>query len=222
MIDHKSPWERFVLFGEQDLNVRKPILDSWTRCREKGLAHDHHRILFSYLEDQDFTRKKRQNHLLFQAAIPVLEEMYNQLQGGGYQLVLADAEGVLMEVMADTKARSASEGLGISSGIKWMEEQIGTTGLSVAIKSRTPLATSGLEHYCTLFRAWDCAACPIFADGVFYGVFDICRVGVKDNLQELLSMAIAGAMAVGERIRHARTRMKEKTLSRIIFVIINN
>lgn len=208
-------WQQFVLNGEADVNIRKEILDSWHRCRQIGISYELDQVA-SHIGRDEFVNKREKNEVLLAAAIPVMEEMYSYLKGGGYLILLADADGYLIEMMADAKAQHVCDRGGITPGARWMEDNVGSTGLSIALRTRMAMATSANEHYCTAFRIWDCSACPIFVDGEFMGVFDICRVGPGNDIRELYTLAVSGARGVAERLRYDRNRVKEEILSEIL------
>ncbi|GAB7053305.1 MULTISPECIES: sigma-54-dependent Fis family transcriptional regulator [unclassified Paenibacillus] len=208
-------WQQFVLKGEADANIRKEVLDSWYRCRQIGISYELDQVA-SHIGRDEFIDKRKKNEELLAAAIPVMEEMYSYLKGGGYLLLLADADGYLIEMMADAKAQHVCDRGGITPGARWMEDNVGSTGLSIALRTRMAIATSANEHYCTAFRVWDCSACPIFVDGEYMGVFDICRVGPGNDIRELYTLAVSGARSVAERLRYDRNRVKEEILSEIL------
>lgn len=208
-------WQQFVLNGEADVNIRKEILDSWYRCRQIGISYELDQVV-SHIGRDEFVHKREKNEELLAAAVPVMEEMYGYLNGGGYLILLADADGYLIEMLADAKAQHVCDRGGITPGARWMEDNVGSTGLSIALRTRMAMATSANEHYCTAFRVWDCSACPIFVDGEFMGVFDICRVGPGNDIRELYTLAVSGARAVAERLRYERNRVKEEILSEIL------
>ncbi|BCJ88155.1 sigma-54-dependent Fis family transcriptional regulator [Effusibacillus dendaii] len=208
-------WQQFVLNRETRVNVRKEILDSWQRCRQLGISHELDQVA-SHISSDEFIKRREKNEVLLAAAVPVMEELYNHLKGGGYLLLLADADGYLIEMMADAKAQQICDRGGISPGARWMEDNVGSTGLSIALRTRTAMATSATEHFCTAFRIWDCSACPIYVDGEFMGVFDVCRVGPGNDIRELFTLAVSGARAVAERLRYERNRIREEILSEIL------
>lgn len=197
------------------MNIRKEILDSWYRCRQIGISYELDQVV-SHIGRDEFVHKREKNEELLAAAVPVMEEMYGYLNGGGYLILLADADGYLIEMLADAKAQHVCDRGGITPGARWMEDNVGSTGLSIALRTRMAMATSANEHYCTAFRVWDCSACPIFVDGEFMGVFDICRVGPGNDIRELYTLAVFGARAVAERLRYERNRVKEEILSEIL------
>ncbi|PLS03189.1 sigma-54-dependent Fis family transcriptional regulator [Neobacillus cucumis] len=208
-------WTQFVLEGTTNINVRKEILDSWNRCKQLGVSYEKEEI-FSHIKQSDFVSRQQKNFDLINAAVPVMEEFCKRLKGGGYLLLLADADGYLLEVMGDHKSQKLANQCGICPGARWTEENVGSTGLSIALRTRTAMATSGNEHYCLALRGWDCSACPIFVDGVYIGTFDVCRIGPKNDLKELYTLAAAGARAVTERYQFNKTKIKEQVLSSVL------
>ncbi|TWI59998.1 sigma-54-dependent Fis family transcriptional regulator [Halalkalibacter nanhaiisediminis] len=208
-------WKQFVLEGRTDIDIRKNVLDSWKRCKQLGVSHDREEV-FSRVSQLDFVQRRQQNSELIHAALPVMQDLYKRLKGGGYLLLLADAEGYLVEMVADRKSQTIADRSGISIGARWKEENVGSTGLSIAIQTKTAMATSGNEHFCLALRTWDCSACPIFVDGKFVGAFDVCRMGPGNDLRELSTLAVAGAHAVSERYKFNLMKSKEQVLSHLL------
>jgi sigma-54 dependent transcriptional regulator, acetoin dehydrogenase operon transcriptional activator AcoR len=208
-------WRQFVLTGSTNVNVRKEILESWNRCKRLGVSYEREEVL-SHIPQSDFIRRREKNRDLINAALPVMNDMFKRLKGGGYLLLLTDAEGYLIEMMADQISQKIADRSRISVGAQWTEENVGSTGLSIALRTRTAMATSGNEHYCLAFRVWDCSACPIFVNRECIGVFDVCRVGPKNDLRELYTLAVTGALAISERYQLHKTKMKEKVLSHLL------
>lgn len=208
-------WRQFVLDGNTDINVRKEVLDSWNRCKQMGVSHERENV-FSHIPQSDLVGRRQKNLDLINAALPVMKDFCKRLKGGGYLLLLADAEGYLVEMMADQKSQKIADQCGMSVGARWMEENVGSTGLSIALRTRTAMATSGNEHYCLALRVWDCSACPIFVDGEYIGAFDVCRMGPNNDLRELYTLAFAGAHAISERYRFHKAEIKEQVLSHVL------
>ncbi|WP_077211921.1 sigma-54-dependent Fis family transcriptional regulator [Bacillus dakarensis] len=217
----KEIWSQFTLEGTMNINLRREILESWNKCKQIGISFDTEKVT-SHISKDALNKKRQRNHDLINAASQVMRDFIKDLNGEGYLLVLADAEGYLIEMLGDNPSMKVAEQSGIKEGARWLEEDVGTTGLSLALKSKTAIATSGKEHYCSVFRDWDCSACPIFVDGVFLGAFDVCRLGARNNLIELLALAVAGARTISERYQLNKLYMKEKMLSHVLTKYVPN
>ncbi|MFB4163283.1 sigma-54-dependent Fis family transcriptional regulator [Alteribacillus sp. JSM 102045] len=208
-------WSKFVLEGRTNINLRREILESWNRCKQLGISHEREEV-FSHISQDDFDRRRQRNQDLINAALQVMKDFNKVLNGEGYLFLIVDAEGYIVEMLTDKPSRRAAEHSGITVGARWLEEDVGTTGLSIVLRTRTAIATSGKEHYCLGFRSWDCSACPIFVDGTFLGAFDVCRLGPKNDLRELYTLAVSGARTISERYQLNKSKMKEKVLSHVL------
>lgn len=221
MNKHEANWHKFVINGEDNINVRKPVLDSWHRSKRLGVSQLEKRKL-PFVENSDWEARLRKNQLLIRSARPVMEDMYKRLKGGGYQVVLADAEGYIMGYMADHKAERASSKIGLSLGVKWLERYVGTTGLTVALETHRPMVTLGAENFWNKLWEWDCAAAPIFVENEFVGVLNICRLTTGVEMKEFLALAFSGANAVGFRMQVEKMKLKEKAYKDVLSLSQNS
>lgn len=208
-------WKQFVIDGRTDIDIRKEVLQSWNRCKSLGVSHERTEV-FSYLSPDEVDRRRKENHELIVAARPIMEELRKRLKGGGYLLLLADTDGYSVEMATDKKSQKLADQSGIFVGARWTEENVGSTGLSIAIRTRSSFVTSGSEHYCLALRSWDCSACPIIVQGKHIGTFDVCRMGPKNDLKELYTLAAAGAQAISARYQFNKVKIKEQVLSHIL------
>jgi sigma-54 dependent transcriptional regulator, acetoin dehydrogenase operon transcriptional activator AcoR len=87
-------WRQFVLTGSINVNVRKEILESWNRCKRLGVSYEREEVL-SHIPQNDFMRRREKNRDLINAALPVMNDMFKRLKGGGYLLLLTDARRIL-------------------------------------------------------------------------------------------------------------------------------
>lgn len=101
------------------------------------------------MTEQELQSRKKVNDFLIQAATPIMLDLYNQLKSGGY-LLLADTEGYLVEMLADPIAQTIADRSGMSPGARWMEENVGSTGLWIALRTRSPMATFGMNIFVEL------------------------------------------------------------------------
>lgn len=99
------PWQQFVLYGKKNQSIRKEVLNSWEKCRGLGISHELDQVI-SHTSNDEFIKRRQKKEALLSAAIPVMNELYSHLNGGGYLILLADADGYLIEMMADMKAQT--------------------------------------------------------------------------------------------------------------------
>ncbi len=83
------------------------------------------------------------------------------LDGTGAMLVLADKDGVLVDVAGDR--RTVFDGMDIHLGIggKWTEDVVGTNGIGTALWTGAPVFVHAAEHFCAGIKSWTCAGAPI-------------------------------------------------------------
>ena len=147
--------ERF-LTGEplEPGQVRDTILASWSRSREWHVAAD--RIDLSYVRDPDLDTP------LTRTALPVLQNLHEDLQGETVSVVLTDAHGVaLSRLTADRDLERHLDRVQLAPGFSYAEEFAGTNGIGTALESGQAAHVFGHEHYAEHLEDLACAAVPI-------------------------------------------------------------
>ena len=147
--------ERF-LAGEpvEPGQVRETILASWRRSREWHVAAD--RIDLSYVRDPDLDTP------LTRTALPVLQNLRENLQGELVSVILTDAHGVaLSRLTADHDLERHLDRVQLAPGFSYAEEFAGTNGIGTALESGQAAHVFGHEHYAEHLEDLACAAVPI-------------------------------------------------------------
>jgi len=147
--------ERF-LTGEpiEPDQVRDTILASWRRSREWHVAAD--RIDLSYVRDPDLDTP------LTRTALPVLQNLRENLQGELVSVILTDAQGVaLSRLTADHDLERHLDRIQLAPGFSYAEEFVGTNGIGTALESGRAVHVFGHEHYAEHLEDLACAAVPI-------------------------------------------------------------
>ncbi|OYR08316.1 sigma-54-dependent Fis family transcriptional regulator [Brucella grignonensis] len=154
--------------------IRSTIHDSWFRCADCGIdAQRDHAPLET---DRDIVEARTRNNLeLLEAAAQPFSMIGRTLDGTGAMLVLADKDGVLVDVAGDR--RTVFDGMDIHLGIggKWTEDVVGTNGIGTALWTGAPVFVHAAEHFCAGIKSWTCAGAPIRDpfDGNVIGVIDL-------------------------------------------------
>jgi transcriptional regulator of acetoin/glycerol metabolism len=147
--------ERF-LTGEpvEPGQVRDTILASWRRSREWHVAAD--RIDLSYVRDPDLDTP------LTRTALPVLQNLRENLQGEMVSVILTDAHGVaLSRLTADHDLERHLDRVQLVPGFSYAEEFVGTNGIGTALESGQAAHVFGHEHYAEHLEDLACAAVPV-------------------------------------------------------------
>jgi transcriptional regulator of acetoin/glycerol metabolism len=147
--------ERF-LTGEpvEPGQVRETILASWRRSREWHVAAD--RVDLSYVRDPDLDTP------LTRTALPVLQNLRENLQGELVSVILTDAQGVaLSRLTADHDLERHLDRVQLAPGFSYAEEFAGTNGIGTALESGRAAHVFGHEHYAGSLADLACAAVPV-------------------------------------------------------------
>ncbi|UCV27415.1 sigma-54-dependent Fis family transcriptional regulator [Ferribacterium limneticum] len=150
------------------------ILRSWERCRRFGLAE---LSLTPATEAMDRvalkTEQDRNRYLLMQGR-PIMEHVFEQIRDSGSMVILADANGLLLETVGDPEFVNRADRVALSAGASWDENLRGTNAIGTALSEEAPVAVLGGEHFIEHNGFLTCCASPIFGpDGRLIGVLDI-------------------------------------------------
>ncbi|GGE84098.1 sigma-54-dependent Fis family transcriptional regulator [Massilia psychrophila] len=138
------------------------ITESWIRC-----LNDYHLDpdsrddpeVVGYTELQE-----RQESLADLRAVAEVEmaDLYQQLAGSGYAIMLTDRDGVLLSFFGDPGFTHAASKSGLMQGAVWSERVQGTNGMGTCLVERRPISVHQEEHYLSRNIGLSCAAAPIF------------------------------------------------------------
>lgn len=149
--------------------MRPEIELSWRRSALCGIEPG--RIL-----PVDVTEDLDSDSRLVRSALPVLEELSEQISGTGLCVLLADRDGwVLRRILDNLAVERQIENLGIASGARFSEDAVGTTSVGTPLEVRRGVVVNGAEHYLECLRRLSCYGRPIIhpATGRAEGVLDM-------------------------------------------------
>ena len=141
------------------------ITKSWVRCLyDYRLDPDSHHDpeVVSHVELQ-----ARQDSLadLRTVAEGEMANLYQQLAGSGYAIMLTDRDGVLLNFFGDPGFTHAASRTGLMQGAIWSERVQGTNGMGTCLVERRPISVHQEEHYLSRNIGLSCSAAPIFNHG---------------------------------------------------------
>jgi transcriptional regulator of acetoin/glycerol metabolism len=150
------------------------ILRSWERCRRFGLAEGHFIPATDALDRVALKTEQDRNRFLLAQGWPILEHVYEQIRDSGSMVMLANANGLLLETVGDADFVSRANRIAISAGASWDENLRGTNAIGTALYEESPVAILGKEHFLEHNSFLTCCASPIFGpDGRLIGVLNI-------------------------------------------------
>jgi transcriptional regulator of acetoin/glycerol metabolism len=155
------------------LSVPSHITDSWLRCmRDYDLDPDimPEPCIVSRVELEE--RQHKLAHVLA-AAKAEMTNLFQQIAGSGYAIMLTDAEGVLMNYFGDLGFTHAASRTGMMPGAVWSERHQGTNGMGTALLEKRPTMVQQYDHFLFRNTSLTCAAAPIFdTNGEVLAVLD--------------------------------------------------
>jgi len=156
---------------------------SWLRClNEYGLNPDSGADPV-VVSRQDLLARKEQNLELVSFADVEMANLYQQLAGSGYSIILTDRDGVLLSYYGDPSFKRAASRAGLVPGAAWSERHGGTNGMGTCLLERAPVIVHREQHFLTRNRGLTCCAAPVFDPrGELVAVLDAS--GESDRAQQ--------------------------------------
>src|SRR5919197_2663098 len=137
----RREWERFV--GEGVVNgLRAPVVDSWRRSRDAGVAPAGRSWSAPVAAERDETFARWEVHPLRDAA-PVIRDCLATIAAeSDHLIVLSDAAGVLLQLEGSARLRSlAADSMNFTEGALWSEDGSGTNAIGTALAAEQAAQT---------------------------------------------------------------------------------
>lgn len=196
----QNGWKDFVIEKNIDNTKMRPLVAaSWKRCQSYKLDPYHNAnrdILGTELKE----RLKNKQHIM-RIARPFMESIYSFVKGSGFQVVLADEDGYILDVIGDQSILERSKMVQLMPGGNWNEQVRGTNAVGTAIVEKAPIQIYAMEHYLRDNHFLTCSAAPIFdPDGRLCGVLDVSGHYQFAN-PHTLGMVVAAVTAIESQLR---------------------
>lgn len=150
---------RQAFFDRHELpvgQVTDTILKSWIRCAESGLHEGQHpapEAVNPALEDR---------HDLFRrTCAPEIEALYAASRDMDAIVVLADAQGRILDVLGDNSFAGKVKSPSLSPGMDWSERVRGTNGIGTPLIEKRAVCITGPEHFLRAYAPFSCAGVPV-------------------------------------------------------------
>ncbi|MFZ2855764.1 MAG: sigma-54-dependent Fis family transcriptional regulator [Rhodocyclaceae bacterium] len=200
--------QQFFERGESPAGLLKaPILRSWQRCRRFGLAENRGLPEIDFLGPLALKSEHERNAHWLPHGRSVMAQVHAQIRDSGSMLVLADANGLLLETLGDASFAGRADCLALAAGASWDENRCGTNAIGTALDEEASTEVLGGEHYFEQHAFLAGCASPIFApDGKLIGIFNIAGDYHGDE-RHTLGLAVLSAAIIENRLfeaTHAR------------------
>src|SRR6202158_5176831 len=167
------------------------IYDSWMRCISFGL--DTRRAPEPEFVSSATLRQEQQRCSLVRGlALAEMHTLHQQISGSNFMIALANADGLLLDIISDQSFNDASDAVSIRPGAVWKEHFCGTNALGTAAHLKRAIAVHGGQHFFPRYNNLTCVAAPIFApDGELTGILDASSdcMSRQAHTQALVAMA---------------------------------
>ena len=156
-----------------ETGVPPTILQSWLRCRERGMdaaCRDgaEHAGRLQLAESRERSRG------LLDYASGVMEHVFEQIRASGSLVILSDAQGMILHSLGDAEFVDRANRVALQPGACWSELSRGTNAIGTAIATEAPTVVLGGEHYLEHNGFLSCTAAPIRDPrGALAGVLDV-------------------------------------------------
>jgi transcriptional regulator of acetoin/glycerol metabolism len=179
------------------------ITRSWQRCLDSGKSPEQ-AISFDVLPAQALRRTEEANHVLVQAARPVLEKLGAAIASTRYFAILTNAQGVVVDVNGVIDRRDRRADLITRIGVDLSEDSVGTTAIGAALTELQPVWLHRGEHFFNANSAYSCAGAPLFGpDGRCAGMLDLTGVDTVER-PELKHLVVQSARSIENALIQSR------------------
>jgi transcriptional regulator of acetoin/glycerol metabolism len=151
-------WERF-LEDPGRLPADDPVVARWARVRALGVSPEGQEPVV--LEASHLAEHKEQLACLLEAAYPLLWDAAREFSRRDYTLLLADAEGVIVERFGGGAFEAVARQSRLVEGATWHEAVRGTNAIGTAVAEGASVAVEGCAHWERENHGLSCYASPI-------------------------------------------------------------
>jgi hypothetical protein len=162
-----------VLSGAPGPAPRSLVSESWRRSLAARVDPDGHAPPVTY--SGDGLSGVRAAHPLG-AVLPLLRSTLVSIADEAvHVMVVTDADGTILWREGARSLLRAADSVGLSPGMRWSEEAIGTNAMGTALAVDAPVSIHSAEHLVRTVHAWTCAAAPVHDPdtGTLVGAIDI-------------------------------------------------
>ncbi|BFM05244.1 sigma-54-dependent Fis family transcriptional regulator [Halioxenophilus aromaticivorans] len=162
-----------VLDGQQSQRDAT-VVNSWIRCVSDYRLDPSQQVPAHIVSPQCLREHRQRNERLIHIARHGLNELFRQVAGHDYVLLLADNEGVTIDYFGDSRFESELRRAGLYLGAEWSEARAGTCGVGSCIVTGEALTIHQGDHFDSAHMPLSCTAAPIYnPDGHLAAVLDI-------------------------------------------------
>jgi len=158
------------------------VLTSWQRCLDDFGTEPDMRRDTPVLDAAALRQRQQGFGSLLQVARAEMENLYQQIAGSGYAVILSDAEAVILDAITDPSLKREFRQSGLRAGAVWSERYEGTNGLGTCLAEGGPVTVHKGEHFRRFNTDLSCSGAPVLGvQGEVLGVLDASTVNSTDT-----------------------------------------
>ena len=197
----KNAWKVFTSTGKilDDAGLNPLVAASWMRC---GLRMNPNSPLnWTYASDNALQSTLKQHTTLRNIARPIMEDIYQFMEGCRVALILTDSSGCLLEVFGEPAFTLELQVMGYNPGAYLDEGHLATNAIAVTLFEAMPSQIVGPEHFYASLHEFSSVAAPVHEiEGHPLGVLGLVEP-VGQHSKQSIGVVVAGARAIENQLR---------------------
>lgn len=173
---------KFMEEGIVDPNVHPWVAESWQRCRQMRIPHETFATNHK-LNAEEIKQHLKKHEVVLKYLDGLYEEIKQDLSMHNLSMLLIDKEGYVVKNFAMPFFRRTIEDI---QGMRVLEEDVGTSSVSIALEHNTPFMMFGPEMWKRDCHGGDACSAPISVDGELRYVLTIFTMDKTSVPNELL------------------------------------
>jgi|YelNatPaOPRAMG01_1025707.scaffolds.fasta_scaffold00175_55 transcriptional regulator of acetoin/glycerol metabolism len=192
-------WKSFIETHKIPETLDLRIVASWERCWSR--LNPYQRPRFNRLTSDNLLATQISNLDLVSIAQPIMEDIYQYIEGSSSAIGLANSTGYLINLIGDQDMLHRLETIGITTGTLLSEEHVGTNAIHLSMLERIPMRVKGAEHFLKAFHTLSEASAPIFdITGKPLGSISVINRAFHQGPHSL-GLVVAGARAIEGQLK---------------------
>lgn len=183
-----------VAAQSQSRSATSALAASWRRSMVKhGLDPADHRRP-DRLSDRELAERHQAMQGFLTVAAPQLDQLYNLVGLSGCNVLLTDAQGIVLDQRVSEADAAQFRDWGLWQGADWSEAAQGTNGIGTCLAEGRALTIHRDEHFRTRNTAMSCMDAPIWGpDGRLLAALDVssARADQTERYNRLIAAQVA-------------------------------
>ncbi len=136
------------------------VIQAKERCKEYGLDPTIVPIFSQCLSSDALAKKIETYSEILEIVKFFINKFLSSVEGTPILVVVTDDKGHILRFEGDSTILDTVNQLGIKEGVRYIEEDIGVTAISLALRYDQPIQLVGEDHYCQVFQNIACYSVP--------------------------------------------------------------